>query len=308
MRMDRRCDEPVISVSGLRKAYGDIAAVKDVSFTVSAGAFFAFLGPNGAGKSTTISILCTLVRADGGIVRIDGKDPQDPAVRREIGIVFQDQFLDALLTVRENLALRGAMYGIQGAELTQAVDDALAMTEATELADRRYGQLSGGQRRRAEIARALVHCPRILFLDEPTAGLDPQTRKHIWQTVGRLNRERGLTVFLTTHYIEEAAEADDVVVIDHGEVIAHGTPTGLRERYCRDRFVAICREPDTVITRFQAAGISCMRRGDRFTVELRRTADAVALVKLLDELIISFEVRSGTLEDAFLHITGEGME
>lgn len=298
----------LIEVAGLRKSYGDLAAVKGISFAVPAGAFFALLGPNGAGKSTTIGVLCSLVRADSGTVLIDGKDPQDPAVRRAIGVVFQDQFLDALLTVRENVALRGAMYGLQGAELTAAVDDALAVTEATDLADRRYGQLSGGQRRRAEIARALVHRPRLLFLDEPTSGLDPQTRKHIWQTVGRLNRERGLTVLLTTHYIEEAAAADDVVVIDRGEIVAHGTPTALREQYCQDLFVAVCRDPEAAEARLRAVGVGCERRGDRFTVELKQTADAVALVKLLDELIVSFEVRSGTLEDAFLRITGEAME
>ena len=212
-----------IEVSGLIKNYGKIKAVDGIDFSVDSGSLFAFLGPNGAGKSTTIDILCTLLRPDGGRAAINGLEigRQDEKIRREIGVVFQEGVLDRLLSVRENLMLRGSFYGFRGEELKKRVSDALLKSGAGEFALRKYGQLSGGQRRRADIARALVNSPKILFLDEPATGLDPQTRKSIWDTIRRLQRDNGTTVFLTTHYMEEAEQADYVVVIDAGRGRRH---------------------------------------------------------------------------------------
>ena len=297
-----------ISVRGLRKSYGDFEAVKGVSFEVPEGSFFAFLGPNGAGKSTTISIVCSLLGYDSGEVEVFGRPVIDPSVKGDIGVVFQDPMMDGRLTVRENLTVRGGMYGLSGDVLKESVDRALEVSDSVEFADRPYGKLSGGQRRRADIARALVHSPRLLLLDEPTSGLDPQTRRRIWDTVNRLNREEGLTILLTTHYMEEAAGADDIVIINHGGIAAHGTPAMLRERYCSDRMTVVPKDMDAVASVLSDAGIRFSVRADTVEIPLASTVDAAPVVAMLDGMIDSLEVRNGTLDDAFIRITGEEME
>ena len=297
-----------ISVRGLRKSYGDFEAVKGISFEVPEGSFFAFLGPNGAGKSTTISIVCSLLGYDSGEVEVFGRPVTDPSVKRDIGVVFQDPMMDGRLTVRENLTVRGGMYGLSGDVLKESVDRALEVSDSVEFADRPYGKLSGGQRRRADIARALVHSPRLLLLDEPTSGLDPQTRRRIWDTVNRLNREEGLTILLTTHYMEEAAEADDIVIINHGEIAAHGTPAMLRERYCSDRMTVVPKDMGAVASVLSDAEIGFSVRADTVEIPLASTVDAAPVVAMLDGMIDSLEVRNGTLDDAFIRITGEEME
>ena len=297
-----------ISVRGLRKSYGDFEAVKGVSFEVPEGSFFAFLGPNGAGKSTTISIVCSLLGYDSGEVEVFGRLVTDPSVKGDIGVVFQDPMMDGRLTVRENLTVRGGMYGLSGDVLKESVDRALEVSDSVEFADRPYGKLSGGQRRRADIARALVHSPRLLLLDEPTSGLDPQTRRRIWDTVNRLNREEGLTILLTTHYMEEAAGADDIVIINHGEIAAHGTPAMLRERYCSDRMTVVPKNMDAVASVLSDAGIGFSVHADTVEIPLASTINAAPVVAMLDGMIDSLEVRNGTLDDAFIRITGEEME
>lgn len=297
-----------ISVRDLRKSYGDVEAVKGISFDVPEGSFFAFLGPNGAGKSTTISIICSLLMRDSGTVEIFGRDVSDPSVKREIGVVFQDPMMDSRLTVSENLTLRGGMYGISGDALKAAVDRAIGISDCTEFADQRYGTLSGGQRRRADIARALVHGPRLLLLDEPTSGLDPQTRRRIWDTVDSLNMEEGMTVLLTTHYMEEAAGADDIVIINHGEIAAHGTPSMLRETYCSDRMSVVPKDMGNVTGALDRDGVAYRVCADTVEIPLARTTDAIPIVAALDGLVDSLEIRTGTLDDAFIRITGEEME
>lgn len=297
-----------ISVRGLRKSYGDFEAVKGMSFEVPEGSFFAFLGPNGAGKSTTISIVCSLLGYDSGEVEVFGRPVTDPSVKGDIGVVFQDPMMDGRLTVRENLTVRGGMYGLSGDVLEESVDRALEVSDSVEFADRPYGKLSGGQRRRADIARALVHSPRLLLLDEPTSGLDPQTRRHIWDTVNRLNREGELTILLTTHYMEEAAGADDIVIVNHGEIAAHGTPAMLRERYCSDRMTVVPKDMDAVASVLSDAGIGFSVRADTVEIPLASTVDAAPVIAMLDGMIDSLEVRNGTLDDAFIRITGEEME
>lgn len=223
----------IITVSSLKKSFGKVKAVKGIDFSVKKGSLFAFLGPNGAGKSTTIDILCTLNKYDDGDVTIAGFDLDHDAdeIRKSIGVVFQDNLLDKKLTVRENLMIRAGFYYNTKAKRKAAVDDAAKYSEIEEFIDRDYGALSGGQRRRVDIARALLNTPQLLFLDEPTTGLDPQTRKHIWETVERLQKENNMTIFLTTHYMEEAAKADYVVIMDDGLIVAQGTPYELKEKY-----------------------------------------------------------------------------
>ena len=297
-----------ISVRGLRKSYGDREAVKGIDFEVPEGSFFAFLGPNGAGKSTTISIICSLMEQDSGEVLLFGNDSSLPEIRRDIGVVFQDSMMDRMLTVRENVTLRGSMYGLTGDDLKDAVSSAISKADAMEFADQRYGQLSGGQRRRADIARALVHSPRILLLDEPTSGLDPQTRKTIWETITTLNRESGMTIFLTTHYMEEASESDDVVIIDHGTIVAHGTPVQLREKYCSDNMVLVPLDMEKLCSTLDSSGTPYTVVKDVVHMDIQNTMDALPIIESVKDLISSFEVRMGTLDDAFINITGGELE
>lgn len=293
-----------ISVRNLVKSYGDVRAVDSISFDVPEGSFFAFLGPNGAGKSTTISIICSLLDHDSGELKIFGRDVNDPDVKRDIGVVFQDPMMDPRLTVRENVTVRGCLYGLHGSDLDAAVGSALEKADATDFADRHYGKLSGGQRRRADIARALVHGPRLLLLDEPTSGLDPKTRKHIWDMVMGLNRESGMTVLLTTHYMEEAADADDVVVIDGGRIVAHGTPSELKEEYSTDRMTLVAKDADEVRRRLESEGIGFEESRGTFSIPLRTTLESASIIQLLLDIVESYEVRMGTLDDAFIRITG----
>lgn len=293
-----------LSIKELRKSFGDVEAVKGISFSVPEGSFFAFLGPNGAGKSTTISIICALQEMDSGSVSVFGKDVSDASVKSDIGVVFQDPLMDKRLTVRENLRIRGAMYGLSDPELGSAVEHAMGIADASEFSDRPYGKLSGGQRHRADIARALVHSPKLLILDEPTSGLDPQTRSRMWDMIMDLNRNHGMTVLLTTHYMEEAAGADDIVIIDHGSITAHGTPSSIKDRFCRDRMDFVPTDMDKAESVLRGMGVAYTIDSGSVRIDLGRTADAVPIVTALGTLIDSFEVRNGTLDDAFIAITG----
>lgn len=297
----------IIEVHGLVKDYGPVHAVRNIEFYVETGKLFAFLGPNGAGKSTTISILCTLLEQDGGEVTVDGlvvgKD--DQKIRERIGIVFQDSVLDPYLTVWENLITRGSIYGFPRTTVESNARKAMAVTGITDLAARRYGTLSGGQRRRTDIARALVNRPKILFLDEPTTGLDPQTRKNVWDMIEELRRTEGMTIFLTTHYMEEAEQADFVIVIDDGAIAAKGTPTELKERYSTDSLRFKPTDRDAAIAILRAEQVGFTESADLLVVPLHATVDALPLLRRLDGLVASFQVLNGTMDDAFIGITGK---
>ncbi|NPV91049.1 MAG: ABC transporter ATP-binding protein [Firmicutes bacterium] len=297
----------IIEVSGLTKSYGEVKAVRGIDFYVEQGKLFAFLGPNGAGKSTTIDILCTLLKADGGSVAIDGRvlGEDDSKIRDLIGVVFQDSLLDALLTVRENLFIRGSFYGIPQKLLKGKVEKAASAAGVTDFINRRYGTLSGGQRRRADIARALVHAPKILFLDEPTTGLDPQTRRNIWQTIRMLQAENDTTVFMTTHYMEEAAQADYVVIIDDGQIAAKGTPDELRHRYSSDTLKMTASDTDALRKVLDELGEEYSLSDRNFTVKLKSTVDSVEILNKCREYLTHIEVLSGTMDDAFIAITGK---
>lgn len=302
-------EKPVIVVEQLQKRFGDVEAVRGIDFAVERGKLFAFLGPNGAGKSTTIDILCTLLRPDGGSVAIQGHvlGREDDAIRRSIGVVFQESVLDGLLTVRENLETRGRFYGLGREALRAAVRQAAVTADVMEFIDRPYGKLSGGQRRRADIARALVNTPEILFLDEPTTGLDPKTKEGVWRTVFELQRKTGMTVFLTTHYMEEAAEADDIVILDHGRIAARGTPYELQERYSADRLRIKAGDRAEALRVLDRAGLCWEERNGVITARLGDTREALPVLNALGEGLESFEVIHGSMEDVFLHITGGGL-
>lgn len=215
--------ENIIEIKNLNKSFGEVKAVQDLSFCVKKGELFAFLGVNGAGKSTTISVLCGQLKKDGGSVEVCGVDADKSmdAVKRRLGVVFQNSVLDSALTVRDNLVSRAALYGITGMAFEKRLTELDSLLGLKELYKRTVGKLSGGQRRRIDIARALVHEPEILILDEPTTGLDPQTRKLLWDVISKMRKEKNMTVFLTTHYMEEAADADYVVILDSGKIVGN---------------------------------------------------------------------------------------
>ena len=297
----------IIEVAGLKKSYGQVQAVKGLDFYVEAGKIFAFLGPNGAGKSTTIDIICTFLKADAGTVEVDGHllGRDDNAIRRSIGAVFQDGLLDPLLTVSENLHIRAGFYGLRGKRLEQTIREIAQRMGIEEIMKRPYGKLSGGQRRRCDIARALVNTPKILFLDEPTTGLDPQTRKSVWETITKLQHDTGMTIFLTTHYMEEAAEADYVIVIDNGSIVAKGMPSDLKERFTSDKLTFTTKEPEALAARLAAAGLVPEVVANRVTLKVANTLAALPLLETYKESITGFTVTTGTMDDAFIAITGK---
>ena len=299
--------EHIIEVSGLQKSYGSVHAVKGLDFYVESGKIFAFLGPNGAGKSTTIDIICTFLQSDAGKVVVDGNvlGKDDNAIRSSIGAVFQDGLLDGLLTVRENLSIRAGFYGVRGKKLEQVITDVAKRVGITEILNRPYGKLSGGQRRRCDIARALVNTPKILFLDEPTTGLDPQTRKSVWETITSLQRETGMTIFLTTHYMEEAAEADYVIVIDNGSIVAKGTPSDLKERYTSDKVTLVSKEPEALAAKLTADGLAASVVANFVAVPIPNTLAALPLLERYKDQFTGFTVTTGTMDEAFIAITGK---
>ena len=299
--------EPVIDVRHLSKAFGPVKAVDDLSFQVERGSFFAFLGPNGAGKSTTIDIICTFLKSDAGTVEVDGHllGRDDNAIRQSIGAVFQDGLLDPLLTVSENLHLRAGFYGLRGKQLETTIREIAQRMGIEEIMKRPYGKLSGGQRRRCDIARALVNTPKILFLDEPTTGLDPQTRKSVWETIAKLQHDTGMTIFLTTHYMEEAAEADYVIVIDNGNIVAKGTPSDLKERFTSDKLTFTSKEPEALAKKLAVAGLDPEVVANRVTLRIANTLAALPLLTTYKDDITGFTVTTGTMDDAFIAITGK---
>ena len=298
--------QEIISVRQLTKRYGDLTAVDKVSFSVHEGSLFAFLGPNGAGKSTTINVICTLLEKTEGEVIVDrlviGRD--DAQIRKKIGVVFQDNVLDDLLTVRENLLSRGQLYGMSGQILQQRLAKVAATMELGDQLNRRYGKLSGGQRRRTEIGRALMSDPKILFLDEPTTGLDPQTRIQVWKTINQLQKELSMTVFLTTHYMEEAASADWVAIIDGGKIVAEGTPHELKQKHSSDLLRLTPRDRRQTEDWLQAGSRPFERVADQLMIPVKDSLEAFSLLQSLDGTFAAFEVVNGNMDDVFINITG----
>lgn len=294
----------VIEVNNLSKNFGAIKAVDDITFTVPEGYLFAFLGTNGAGKSTTISIISTLLKKSGGKVSVAGSfvDENDEEIRRNIGVVFQDNLLDPLLTVRENIIMRGTLYGLSKSEIVARMDKLAQSIGTSEYMNQGYGTLSGGQKRRADIVRALINMPKVLILDEPTTGLDPSTRQKVWQIINQLKQEQGLTIFLTTHYMEEAAIADKIVVINKGKIIATGTPEQLRIKYSKDRLHIIPKSEHKEDILALIEGSIYKEDRDMIIIELENSMQSLEILNKISSKILAFEVIRGNMDDAFINI------
>lgn len=296
-------EQHIIEIEHLSKSFGDVRAVQDLSFHVRQGELFAFLGVNGAGKSTTISILCGQLAKDSGSVRVCGEDVEHSMehITRRLGVVFQNSVLDQALSVRDNLRSRAALYGITGKEFRTRLNELAELLDFGGLLNRTVGKLSGGQRRRIDIARALLHRPEILILDEPTTGLDPQTRKLLWDVVQTLRVSERMTVFLTTHYMEEAADADYVVILDSGRIAAEGTPLLLKNTYTGDYITMYG------MTKAQADALGRPYEAlrDAIRVSVPNTAAATEMIVAHPELFTDFEITKGKMDDVFLAVTGK---
>lgn len=292
-----------IEIKGLCKSFGAVKAVDNISFNVREGELFAFLGINGAGKSTTISVICNTLNKDSGAVLINGIDISDDSekIKRELGVVFQNSVLDRALSVKDNLRTRAALYGICGKEFERKLEELAELLDFKELLGRTVGKLSGGQRRRIDIARALLHEPKILILDEPTTGLDPQTRQRLWQVISSLRKSRNMTVFLTTHYMEEAADADYVVILDSGKIVAEGTPHDLKNKYTGD-FITVYGASEE---RIKSLGKPYELSKDFARITVSNTAEATKLILAQPELFCDYEITKAKMDDVFLAATGK---
>lgn len=299
----------VIEIENLEKSFKDVKAVDNISFNVKEGELFAFLGVNGAGKSTTINIISGVLKKDGGSVKVCGYDIENHSdlVKSKIGIVFQNSVLDKKLTAYENLKYRANLYGIFGNEFTARLDEMCELLDLKDILKRPLMKLSGGQKRRIDIARALFHNPQLLILDEPTTGLDPKTRITVWSVVDKLRKESGLTVFLTTHYMEEAAVADYVVILDSGKKAAEGTPHELKNRYASD-FIKFYNNREEAESYFKAKGYSVNSARDYTEVELKSTAEVANFFKEKPGLFDDFEVLKGNMDNVFLKVTGKDLK
>jgi ABC-2 type transport system ATP-binding protein len=298
---------PAVEVDSLAKRYGEVQAVKNVSFTIAAGEVFAFLGPNGAGKTTTVSMLCTLAKPSSGRARVAGFDiaRQPKGVRRRIGLVFQEQTLDDRLTAEQNLRFHAVLYHVPADQVEQRIARVLRLVA---LEDRRrdlVSTFSGGMARRLEIARSMLHTPKVLFLDEPTVGLDPQTRALVWEDVMRMRQQEQVTIFLTTHYMDEAEYADRIAIIDYGSLVATGTPDELKREIGADTVELATADNSLAASRLARAGFR-VQSGEDGLIVFAEDGEAVVprLIEQVGVRVRSVHVHRPTLDDVFLHYTG----
>ena len=296
----------IIKIDNLTKTYGSLKAVDDLSFEIRKGELFAFLGVNGAGKSTTINIICGQLKKDEGTVIIDELNLDDNLanIKKKIGVVFQASILDPQLTVKDNLEIKASLYGLSRKEIKSRVGELAEILDFKSYLNRPLAKLSGGQKRRIDIARALLNKPDILILDEPTTGLDPQTRKMIWAVITKLRRENNMTVLLTTHYMEEASEADYVVIIDQGKMVAHGTPLDLKNKYVGDYMLIYNVKEEDV----KKLGLPYITIPNGYKIEVNDTLEATNLIVNNRELFVDYELIKGKMDDVFLRVTGKNLE
>lgn len=293
----------ILDVKDLDKSFGDVHAVNSISFKVKKGELFAFLGVNGAGKSTTISIICGLLKKDKGTVLVDGSDIDHglDKISKTLGVVFQSSALDKPMSVKDNLRSRAALYGIYGKEFKNRLDELAIMLDFKKLLNRKVGKLSGGQKRKIDIARALIHKPKILILDEPTTGLDPQTRKIIWNVMDDLREKENMTIFLTTHYMEEASDADYVVILDRGQIVARGTPVELKNEYTGD-FITLYGVDEEEVKKLN---LPYEKIQNSYRIEVENTSKATELILNNPSLFKDYEIQKGKMDDVFLSVTGK---
>ena len=294
----------ILSVKNLVKSYKDIIAVDDISFDVKRGSLFAFLGPNGAGKSTTINVITTLLNKDSGDVRLNDQI-DEKYFREKIGVVFQNNVLDDVLTVKENLLYRGALYLKTKEKVLERYEELSEFLNLKEFENQRFKTLSGGQKRRTEIARALFANPELLLLDEPTTGLDPETRQIVWKVIQKLQKEKGITIFLTTHYMEEAANADHVVIINKGKIMVQGTPAYLKEKFSFDRIKVVPFDKEKFIEKLKSIKRAYEKIADQFIITVEDTKDTLTLISEIKDHIKQFEVVKGSMDDVFINVVGK---
>ena len=296
----------IIKIDNLTKTYGSLKAVDNLSFEIRKGELFAFLGVNGAGKSTTINIICGQLKKDEGTVIIDELNLDDDLakIKKKIGVVFQASILDPQLTVKDNLEIKASLYGLSRKEIKSRVNELAEILDFKSYLNRPLAKLSGGQKRRIDIARALLNKPDILILDEPTTGLDPQTRKMIWAVITKLRKENNMTVLLTTHYMEEASEADYVVIIDQGKMVAHGTPLDLKNKYVGDYMLIYNVKEEDV----KKLGLPYITIPNGYKIEVNDTLEATNLIVNNRELFVDYELIKGKMDDVFLKVTGKNLE
>jgi ABC-2 type transport system ATP-binding protein len=297
----------IIEVKNFTKRYGDFIAVDNISFDVEEGTIFAFLGPNGAGKSTTINTLCTIFEKTSGTLLINGKDvtTQKSEVRSTIGVVFQDSTLDSKMTIEENLKMHCVFYNIPKKEVEERIQFVLNLVDLLGERKKSVAALSGGMKRRVEIARGLIHYPKVLFLDEPTTGLDPQTRSHIWEYIVKLQKERNITIFLTTHYMEEAEICNKIAIIDNGVIVAHDTPYALKKEFTKDTaYITTTDEPELeqLLVQYE---LKHVKKEGYYKVEAEKLDRLLQVVSLHKDNISNMEIKKGTFNDVFLEITGK---
>jgi len=301
--------KPIIEVKNYTKKYGDFTAVDDVSFEVEEGSIFAFLGPNGAGKSTTINTLCTMMEKTAGTLLIDGKDvsTEKDAVREAIGVVFQSQTLDEKMTVNENLKMHCVFYGVPKQEVKDRINFVLTLVDLLDWQNKSVSSLSGGMKRRVEIARALLHYPKVLFLDEPTSGLDPQTRNRMWEYITRLQKEKKITIFLTTHYMDEAEICDHVAIMDNGKIIVNDTPENLKRLYTKDKAIVKVSNPDVFETALKRDDYTYKKEKETFyiDIDIDTVQHFLQFIEQFKNELKDLEIKKGTLNDVFLEITGK---
>jgi len=296
----------IIEVKNLTKKYGNFTAVNNISFDVAEGSIFAFLGPNGAGKSTTINTLCTIFEKTEGLLLIDGKDvsKQKNEVRKRIGVVFQEATLDVKMTVEENLKMHCDFYNVPKSEIEERICFVLGLVDLLKWRKNSVSNLSGGMKRRVEIARGLMHYPKVLFLDEPTTGLDPQTRANIWEYIVKLQKEKNITIFLTTHYMDEAEICSKVAIMDNGVIIANDTPFALKKKYTKDRAYITTHEPALLEELLEKSGVHYIKKENYYRVDADDVRSLLHILSKQKEAIVDLEIKKGTLNDVFLEITG----
>ena len=294
----------LLEVKDLIKNYGNVEAVRGISFSVEEGTFFSFLGHNGAGKSTTINIIATLLGKTSGEVIVCGNkvDENDFEIRKHIGVVFQESVLDVFLTVEENLRLKASFYNFTKDKTTEVIGNLQEVLDIKDILKQKYGKLSGGQRRRVDIANALINLPRLLILDEPTTGLDPQTRQEVWNIIKKLQIEQGITIFLTTHYMEETLESDKVIILDEGRIVAEGSPEELRMKYSTDKLILIPNDKEALLKELKEKGIKYRIDRDRLKVDVNDSMEALNILNLITQYK-KFEVIGGSMDDVFINVT-----
>lgn len=298
--------EEILKITNVSKSFGKVKAVDNISFKVKKGEMFAYLGVNGAGKSTTISMICGTLKQDNGSILVCGEDLNKDSnyIKNKIGVVFQNSVLDQTLTVYDNLKYRASLYDITGSKFKKRFEELAKMFELDEIRNQKVKTLSGGQRRRVDIARSILHNPEVLILDEPTTGLDPNTRKKLWNIIRGLREKNGMTVFLTTHYMEEASDADFIIIIEKGKIITEGTPLELKNKYAKD-MISIYHVDEEDVKKLK---LPYTKIRDGFRIEIENTNLATELIIKNKDLFKDYEIVKGKMDDVFLNATGSELE